>query len=153
MEQWINNAIRHKRPDDQVGIVAVGRNALVEQSVRTQIDFSQFQSTPDTNYTDLAIGLQLAAAILPSDSERRIVLLTDGQQNIGDALQEAQLLQQQGIRLDIVPLPTFSGAEARIDSFNAPTALRTNERFLLHTKIYSTVSQQVYCDSIWIRSS
>src|SRR5712692_2921579 len=143
MEQWINNAIRHKRPDDQVGIVAVGRNALVEQSVRTQIDFSQFQSTPDTNYTDLATGLQLAAAILPSDSERRIVLLTDGQQNIGDALQGAQLLQQQGIRLDIVPLPTFSGPEARIDSLDAPTALRTNERFLLHTKIFSTVSQQV----------
>ncbi len=143
MEHWINNAIRHKRPDDQVGIVAVGRNALVEQSVRTQIDFSQFLSTPDTNYTDLATGLQLAAAILPSDSERRIVLLTDGQQNIGDALQEAQLLQQQGIRLDIVPLPTFSGAEARIDSLKAPTALRTNERFLLHAKIFSTVSEQV----------
>src|SRR6266446_6018083 len=143
IEQWINNAIHHKRPDDQVGIVAVGRNALVEQSVRTQIDFSQFQSTPDTNYTDLATGLQLAAAILPSDSERRIVLLTDGQQNIGDVLQEAQLLQQQGIRLDIVPLPTFSGPEARIDSLDAPSALRTNERFLLHTKIYSTVSQQV----------
>src|SRR6266851_759559 len=143
IEQWINAALKHKGPDDQVGIVAVGRNALVEQSVKTQIDFSQFQSTPDTNYTDLATGLQLAAAILPSDSERRIVLLTDGQQNIGDALQEAQLLQQQGIRLDIVPLPTFSGPEARIDSLDAPTALRTNERFLLHTKIFSTVSQQV----------
>ena len=142
MEQWINNAIRHKRPDDQVGIVAVGRNALVEQSVRTQIDFSQFQSTPDTNYTDLATGLQLAAAILPTDSERRIVLLTDGQQNIGDALQEAQLLQQQGIRLDIVPLPTSNGPDARVDSLDAPTALHTNERFLLQAKIYSNVSQQ-----------
>ncbi len=98
IEQWINNAIRHKRPDDQVGIVAVGRNALVEQSVRTQIDFSQFESTPDTSYTDLAAGLRLAAAILPTDSERRIVLLSDGQQNLGDALQEAQLLQQEGIR-------------------------------------------------------
>src|SRR2546426_1077249 len=37
IEQWINDAIRHKRPDDQLGIVAVGRNALVEQSIRTQI--------------------------------------------------------------------------------------------------------------------
>lgn len=143
MEQWINNAIRHKRPDDQVGIVAVGRNALVEQSVRTQIDFSQFESTPDTNYTNLAAGLQLAAAILPTDSERRIVLLSDGQQNIGDALQEAQLLQQQGIRLDIVPLPTSSGPEARIDGLNAPTALHTNERFLLHASLFSSVAQEV----------
>src|SRR6266852_3337196 len=142
IEQWISNAIKHKRPDDQVGIVAVGRNALVEQSVRTQIDFSQFESTPDTSYTDLATGLRLAAAILPTDSERRIVLLSDGQQNLGDVLQEAQLLQQEGIRLDVVPLPTFSGPEARIDDLSAPTELRTNERFLLHARLFSSVAQQ-----------
>jgi len=142
IEQWINNAIRHKRPDDQVGIVAVGRNALVEQSISTQINFSQFESTPDTSYTDLAAGLRLAAAILPTDSERRIVLLTDGQQNLGDALQEAQLLQQEGIRLDVVPLPAFNGPEARIDQLSAPTELRTNERFLLHATLFSSVAQQ-----------
>jgi uncharacterized membrane protein len=143
MEQWINDAIRHKRPSDQVGVVAVGRNALVEQSVNTQIDFSQFESTPDTNYTDLAAGLRLAAAMLPQDSERRIVLLSDGQQNLEDALQEAQLLQQEGIRLDIVPLPTSNGPEARIDGLNAPTILHTNEHFLLHIRLFSTVAQSI----------
>src|SRR2546425_4894941 len=141
IEQWINAALKHKGPDDQVGIVAVGRNALVEQSVRTEISFSQFQSTPDTNFTDLAAGLRLAAAILPTDSQRRIVLLSDGQQNLGDALQEAQLLQAEGIRLDIVPLPTSKSAEARIDGLRSPTELHTNERFLLHTQLFSTVAQ------------
>src|SRR5438067_6018703 len=141
IEQWINTALKHKGPDDQVGIVAVGRNALVEQSVKTQIDFAQFQSTPDTNYTDLAAGLRLAAAILPTDSQRRIVLLSDGQQNLGDALQEAQLVQQEGIRLDVVPLPTSKSAEARIDGLRSPTELHTNERFLLHTQLFSTVAQ------------
>ena len=143
MEQWINDAIQHKRPEDQVGIVAVGRNALVEQSVRTQIDFSQFESTPDTNYTDLAAGLRLAAAILPQDSQKRIVLLSDGQQNLEDALPEAQLLQQEGIRLDVVPLPTVNGPEARIDDLNAPSILHTNERFLLHARFFSSVAQRV----------
>jgi uncharacterized membrane protein len=141
IEGWISAALKHKGPDDQVGIVAVGRNALVEQSVKSQVDFNQFQSTPDTNYTDLAAGLRLAAAILPSDSQRRIVLLSDGQQNLGDALQEAQLLQQEGIRLDIVPLPGYQGAEARIDGLEAPALLRTNERFLLRTRIFSNVAQ------------
>src|SRR6266702_8932938 len=141
IEQWINGALQHKRSEDQVGIVAVGRNALVEQSVKTQIDFTLFESAPDTNYTDLAAGLRLAAAILPTDSQRRIVLLTDGQQNLGDALQEAQLLQQEGIRLDIVPLPTSHGPEARINGLDAPTELHTKERFLLHTQLFSTVAQ------------
>src|SRR5437667_2852806 len=141
IEGWISAALKHKGPDDQVGIVAVGRNALVEQSVQKQIDFNQFQSTPDTNFTDLAAGLRLAAAILPGDSQRRIVLLSDGRQNLGDALQEAQLLQQEGIRLDIVSLPDYHGAEARIDGLDAPALLRSNERFLLHTKIFSNVAQ------------
>jgi uncharacterized membrane protein len=141
IEGWISAALKHKGPDDQVGIVAVGRNALVEQSVKSQVDFNQFQSTPDTNYTDLAAGLRLAAAILPSDSQRRIVLLSDGQQNLGDTLQEAQLLQQEGIRLDVVPLPSYQGAEARIDGLEAPALLRTNERFLLRTRIFSNVAQ------------
>ncbi|MBE3559406.1 MAG: VWA domain-containing protein [Ktedonobacteraceae bacterium] len=142
IEQWINQALKHKRPQDQVGIVAVGRNALVEQSVKSNIDFSRFESTPDTNYTDLAAGLRLASAILPADSERHIILLTDGQQNIGDALQEAQLLQQQGIRLDIVPLPEIKGPEARIDGLETPNQLRVGERFTLHLKVYSTVAQK-----------
>ncbi|HEY5003842.1 MAG TPA: glutamine amidotransferase [Ktedonobacteraceae bacterium] len=141
IEQWITSAMQHKRSGDEVGIVAVGRNALVEQSVKTQIDFSHFESTPDTNYTDLAAGLRLAAAILPADTRRHIVLLTDGQQNFEDALQEAQLLQQEGIRLDVVPLPTSSGPEARVDNLTAPTQLHTNERFILHTQLYSSVQQ------------
>src|SRR5437588_4744371 len=151
IQQWISNAIKHKRPDDQVGIVAFGRNALVEQSVKPQIDFQEFESAPDTDYTNLAAGLRLAAAILPSDSQGHIVLLTDGQQNLEDAIQEAQLLQQEGIRLDIVPLPNASGAEARIDDLQAPTSLHTDEHFALHIKLYSTTVQKatlrIYLDS------
>lgn len=143
IEQWIGNALRYKRANDQVGIVAVGRNALIEQAITSKIDFTHFESTPDTNYTDLAAGLRLAAAILPSDSLRRIVLLSDGQQNLGDALLETQLLRQEGIRLDIVPLPTINTAEARIDALDAPTALHTNEHFVLHIQLSSTVTQDV----------
>ncbi len=154
IEQWISSAIKHKRPDDQVGIVAIGHNALVEQSVKSQVDFSHFESTPDTNFTNLAAGLRLAAAILPADYERHIVMLTDGQQNIEDALQEAQLLQQQGIRLDIVPLPTINSAEARIDDLSAPTQLHVNEHFVLHLKLYSNVEQNallhIYLDNTLI---
>lgn len=143
IKQWINDAIQYKRPDDQVGIVAVGRNALVEQAVTKEMNFSDFESIPDTNYTDLAAGLRLAAAILPQDSQRRIVLLSDGQQNLEDALPEAQLLQQQGIRLDIVPLPPATGPEARIDGVTAPSTLHTNERFLLHVRLYSNIAERV----------
>src|SRR2546430_16163345 len=75
IEQWINNALQHKGNDDQVGIVAVGRNAFGEKSGGGQIDFLQFQSTPDTKFNDLAPGLRLAAAIFATDSMRAVVPL------------------------------------------------------------------------------
>ena len=151
IEQWIGNALSHKRPDDQVGIVAVGHNALVEQSVKPRIDFDHFDSAPDTDYTDLAAGLRLAAAILPAASQGHIVLLTDGQQNFEDAQQEAQLLQQEGIRLDIVPLPSTNGSEARINDLQVPASLHIDEHFVLHIKLYSTIAQKailrIYLDN------
>src|SRR5258708_23301759 len=60
-----------------------------------------------------------------------------------DALKEAQLLQQEGIRLDVVPLPASNGPGARVDGLNAPGTLHTNERFLLHARLFSTVAQPV----------
>src|SRR6266699_2021843 len=46
MEQWINNAIRHKRPDDQVGIVAVGRNALSSNRSGPRLTSPSFSPLP-----------------------------------------------------------------------------------------------------------
>src|SRR5262249_27310042 len=46
------------------------------------------------------------------------------------------------IRLDIVALPTTATAEARINGLDAPTELSTNEHFVLHIKLYSSVAQQ-----------
>src|SRR5947208_6299461 len=37
IDQWISSALQSKRPDDQVGIVAIGRNALVEQTIQSQL--------------------------------------------------------------------------------------------------------------------
>lgn len=141
IEQWVSNALKNKPAQEQVGIVAVGHNALVEQAVGSHVDFTRFESAPETNYTDLAAGLRLASTLLPSNSRRHIVLLTDGQQNQGDALQEASLLQQQGIRLDVVPLPSSTSEDARIDDLTAPTEVHANERFTLHIKLFSTVAQ------------
>ncbi|HKV60203.1 MAG TPA: glutamine amidotransferase, partial [Ktedonobacteraceae bacterium] len=48
-----------------------------------------------------------------------------------------------GIRVDVVPLPAFISAEARIDGLDAPNSLRVNEHFVLHARLYSTTAQPV----------
>ena len=146
-EAWISAALRAQGPDDLAGLVAVGRTALVEQPMsRRGITFDHFQSVVDANYTNLAGGLDLAAALLPSDARRRVVLLTDGQQNLGDATQEARLLRAEGIRLDVAPLAVPAGPEMLVDAVEAPSTLHTGESFAATVRTRSTAGGRARLD-------
>jgi len=146
-EAWITAALRAQGPDDLAGLVAVGRTALVEHPIsRRGLAFDHFQSVVDADYTNLAGGLDLAAALLPSDARRRVVLLTDGQQNLGDANQEARLLRAEGIRLDVVPLAVRGGPEMLVESVEVPSTLRTGESVAATVHTGSTAAGQARLD-------
>src|SRR5579884_1655842 len=103
MAGLINAAASHEPRGSAIGVVTVGQDALVEQPVQPLSHFDGFQTTVDANYTDLERGLELAGAIMPDGYRRRVVLLSDGQQNLGDALSAARLLRAGGVRVDVVP--------------------------------------------------
>jgi hypothetical protein len=77
-EAWIQRALAARRQGDLAGIVVAGREPLAELAVGETPRFTSLQSVPDSNWTNLAASLRLAAAMLPSDARRRVVLMTDG---------------------------------------------------------------------------
>ena len=66
--------------------------------------FQEFASTVDGNYTDIAAAIKLALASFPEGSGKRIVLLSDGNENMGNAEEQARLAKQNGVQIDVVPL-------------------------------------------------
>jgi len=142
MRSAIATALAHRPGDALAGIIAVGRQAAVEQPPSTLTGFDGFQTANslDTSYTNLEGGLNLAAAIFPPGYRRRVVLLSDGQQNMGDALGTARLLRAEGIRVDVFPVRVPAGPEVRVDSVTAPSNLRQGERFSLQVALHSTVA-------------
>src|SRR5262249_10341410 len=66
--------------------------------------FQEFASTVDGNYTDVAAAIKLALASFPEGSGKRIVLLSDGNENMGNAEEQARLAKQNGVQIDVVPL-------------------------------------------------
>jgi uncharacterized membrane protein len=135
----INGAATRRPGGDSMGIVSVGRQPVVEQPVGGMTGFSGFQSTVDPQYTNLAGGLDLANALLPGGFQRRIVVMSDGRQNVGDALSTARLLRSQGVRLDVLPLRVPVGPEVLVDSVSVPAELRPRETFPLTVTVRSTV--------------
>ncbi|HEY5034978.1 MAG TPA: VWA domain-containing protein [Candidatus Dormibacteraeota bacterium] len=128
-----------RQGDNRAGVVSFGRDPLVELNVSTDPQLSGLQSQPNPHYTDIASALQLAGSIMPSDTRRHVVLVSDGRGNLGDAIGEARLLQAEGVRVDAVAINVPAGAEVLIDRVDAPRSPAVGQRADITAVIASNV--------------
>lgn len=142
MEEFIKKAISGMPPGDVAGVLAMGEDAQLEAPVSHRPTFSGFTAVVRPDFTDLERGLRLGAALLPAGYRPRLVLVSDGKENVGNAMSEVQRLRQRGITVDVVNLSPTPGAEALIKTIEAPGALRHGERLDVAMTLTSTTSQK-----------
>src|SRR5690606_2753274 len=93
MAEYVNLTIEtHRKGDDLAGVIVFGREAAVEVP---PFDYDiqvprQIESLLDPRYTNLEDAMKLALASFPEGVAKRIVVVSDGDQNIGDALSIAR---------------------------------------------------------------
>ncbi|PZN07196.1 MAG: VWA domain-containing protein, partial [Bacillota bacterium] len=98
----------------------------------------RWSSPSQREATDLAAALRLAAAVLPGDARRRILLLSDGRPTQGDALAEARALAAAGIRLDAVPLRPVAGEDLAVRELRAPASARPGRPIAVEVAVTAT---------------
>ncbi|MGI6487423.1 MAG: VWA domain-containing protein [Syntrophomonadaceae bacterium] len=140
VENFIQEAWGHKGPDDKAGVVVFGGNARVEQTLSGTPSLESIESLVDRDYSDVETGLRVAAAMLPQDAQKRVVLWSDGRQNSGDGLAEVRRLVERGVRVDVLPFQLSEGPEVRVDSLSVPQKLFADERFEIKVRVNSNVS-------------
>jgi uncharacterized membrane protein len=123
-ERFIRDAIAARHNGDQAAIVVFGQDALVERLPFSdqEIESLEITSIPVSVRTDIASALQLSQAILPGEGAKRVILLSDGRENLGEAINQAELAATQQIELLYVPLDSPMGDdEVLIDRLDAPS--------------------------------
>jgi von Willebrand factor type A domain/Putative glutamine amidotransferase len=128
-------ALRHGR--DRAGVLSFARDAQVEVNVSEDPRFGGFESVPNPNYTNVASALQLAGSILPNDTRRHVVVVSDGRANLGDAVAEARILRSEGVRVDTVALDVPVGTEAYVDRVDAPATLNLGQQAAVQALVVS----------------
>lgn len=138
---WIQEAISQKTPEDGWAVLGTGEKPSVEYPL-SQKDSAAIElgGVKNPNFTNLAAGLRLSEGLLDSGYRSRVLLLSDGEQNVGDAVAEAALLKERGIRVDVAPLERNVGDEVLIHSVNLPATLYQDEQFALQAVVDSTVA-------------
>jgi len=143
MGRWIASAWAEHGAEDRSGIVSSGLNAAVERSLSAEPFLNPtsftFKANINAQYTDLSQSLQLAGALLAKEGGGRIVLLSDGGENAGDAKRQARLLKDAGIAVDVLHIDSARSVDAAIEELKVPSVLRQGETFTFELTVTSTV--------------
>ncbi|MEF3303324.1 VWA domain-containing protein, partial [Paenibacillus sp. GYB003] len=139
LEGWIRQAAAGKSERDAAGVVSAGLDAAVEKNAdAASVESFAFGSKLNTEFTRLDEALQLAESIMPADASPRIVLLSDGRENVGDVLRQGKLLRDKGVPVDVLPVASPERKDAAVDSLRLPEKLYQAEQYALEVTVTST---------------
>jgi len=146
VEEELDKAMKGMRRDDSLGKVNFGSSAYLEYLPQPGVSermLKDWQTKPRTNFTDIAEGIRLAVASFPENAQKRLVLITDGNENAGSALAEARVARDNGVELLTVPLPSRTGPEVLLSSLDAPSTASLGETVAVRFVVESTVATPV----------
>jgi Ca-activated chloride channel family protein len=129
-------------PDgDLAGIVAFGKEALVERLPSDLGEIDRLASTPVRSATDIGAALRLATALFPDDAQKRIVLLSDGNDTTGGGQAEAALAATRDIRIETRTIGQSGAAEVLVERVSSPSTANLGESVEVAADIRSSVRQ------------
>jgi Ca-activated chloride channel family protein len=141
---FINQEIDRAAPNDYVGVIAFAREPSVElaPTQKQRLEgwrLAQISSNPPRDFTDIAAALRLAVAVVPQSAVGRLVLISDGNENLESGESIARMLAADGIEVYTRPLKTNAGQpEVAVRELAAPGRLAEGESLDLKTTIDST---------------
>ena len=136
-----------KYANANVGVIVFGKQPRLELPPArvTKLGFTKVLSQIDNSYTDIAAALKLALASFPEGAGKRIVLITDGNENIGRADEQAQIAKQNGVQIDVIPIAAGRKHqnEILVERIEAPAVTEKGARLPLRVVVRSFHPQVV----------
>ncbi|HET9662708.1 MAG TPA: VWA domain-containing protein [Burkholderiales bacterium] len=137
---FVNRAIAGKQSQSRVGLVVFGADAAVEYTVGSGHEpVREITAHVERGGSDIGRAIEVAVGAFPPAEHRRIVLLSDGRENLGDARAAAAVARSLGVEIHAVPLETSSPEkEIYVHGMTVPSEVRVHEPFEVQTVVHST---------------
>ena len=142
--KFINDSVALRGPthgNDRVGVIVFGKQPRLElpPSAVPKLGFQKVLSPIDSTYTDIAGAIKLGLASFPEGSGKRMVLISDGNENIGLAVEQSRIAKQNGVQIDVVPIAAQRKHqnEILVERIEAPPLTEKDTRLPLRVVIRS----------------
>lgn len=143
VQRFIRDSVRDRgvgHRNDLSGAIMFARRPrlILPPSPVDKLDVSDARAgAMDPNYTDIAAAIKLAMASFPEGTGKRVVLFSDGNENLGNAEEQANLARQNGVQIDVVPLGEGYRLENEvlIQAVEAPPQTAKGTRLPVHVLV------------------
>ena len=140
---------QQRRGEDRAGVIAFARDAAIEVPPNQgSARLSAIESPLDRDYTNLTAAMKQAQAALLEDSNHRVVLISDGNENVGDARRQAQSLVDQGVGIDVWPIRYEAAGEVVVEKLSVPADVRRGQPFELKAVLSTSLAPSARADTV-----
>jgi len=140
--RFIREALKSMGKDDEAGVINFGGNSAIELLPDKKLVFSDIETRVDSSFTDLEAALVSAQSVMPWESRKRVVLITDGRENVGDVLKQAKRMKADGYSIDVFPIASDIEAEVQLQELKVPDSVSRKQLFEISVNVRSNISTE-----------
>jgi uncharacterized membrane protein len=121
--------VRQKKDIDQAGVIVFGADASIERNTSAIFDLEKILAVVGSERTDIAGAIRLGTAAFPENGQKRLVLISDGNENISDAMNAVAAARPLGVSIDVIPLGATRGHDVSVQKLGLPGNLKKGQTF------------------------
>ena len=137
MRRQIANLKTAMAPNDQLGIVGFGRDARLLAPLTDPRLLGNFGDGIDGGATNIASALTAAESLFAPEADKRIVLLSDGNETEDSAMTEVPAMLEDGVRIFAAAPPPSATERIAVTNFYSPDTVRSDQRFAFRIGVES----------------
>ena len=127
--KYVTRAAAEKKKEDRGGVLAFGTGASLESVANEILKLEKVTAVVDTERTDISSAIRLGTAAFPETGQKRLVLISDGNENLGDALAAASAAKSLGVSIDVLPLGVRRGNDVSVQKLSLPARVKKGQTF------------------------
>lgn len=129
MQDYVTAATKSQmRTGDMAGVIVFGKNARVESPPTPHPSaLIGIENQPDPEYTDLGSAIKLALASFPEDTAKRLVIVSDGNENRGNVVEQALVAKDLNTQIDVLPVEYRYDREVMVEKISLPSDVKLGE--------------------------
>lgn len=137
--EFVNQAALKKKRADRAGVIVFGTEASIETMPNAIVDLKKVQAVVTEDRTDLAAAIRLGTAAFPETGQKRLVIASDGNENLGDALAAALAARPLGVSVDVLPLGVERPNDTSVQRVQVPSQVKARQSFDAKAFIHSDI--------------